>query len=175
LNIPHPGGRSSKKDFPMLPKLFAAALVVTLPVSAIADTPGARPGDETMTCEMIGRELQPGAMAMNRAMAPEAGRIAQQANKRSKEGKAEFARRSVTAAGCAAGAIATMGMADPCRAVNAAEDAAAARQAPRRAAEDRAMMGDMDAMMANMNRSMAGMDQARMQRLVALAEAKNCH
>ena len=37
------------------------------------------------------------------------------------------------------------------------------------------MMGDVNAMMANINRSMAGMDQARMQRLIALAEAKNCH
>ena len=159
----------------MVKKLMLPLLVLALPVSATAQVPGARPGDDAMTCEMIGRELAPGAMAVNRAMAPERGRITQQVKKRSKEGQAEFARRSVTAAGCAAGAIATMGMADPCSAINAAEDAAAAAQAPRRAAEDRAMMGDMNAMMSNMNRSLAGMDQPRMQRLVALAQAKNCH
>jgi hypothetical protein len=67
-----------------------------------------------------------------------------------------------------------MGAVDPCAAINAAEDANAAAQAPRRAAEDKAMMGDVNAMMANMNQRMAGMDMARMQHLVALAEAKNC-
>lgn len=156
-------------------RLLFASLIVTLPVSAIATTPGARAGDEQMTCEMIGRELQPGAMSMAQATAPEAGRINQQTKKRSEEGQVEFKRRSATAIGCAAGAIATMGAVDPCAAINAAEDANAAAQAPRRAAEDRAMMGDVNAMMANINRSMAGMDQARMQRLIALAEAKNCH
>jgi hypothetical protein len=164
-----------QKDGSMRFKLLVICLTMTLPVSAIAATPGAQPGDDQMTCAMIGRELQPGAMAMSRATAPETARIEKQVTKRSKEGKAEFARRSATAVGCAAGAIATMGMADPCAAINAAEDANAAAQAPRRAAEDRAMMGDINAMMANMNRSMAGMDQARMQRLMALAEAKNCH
>jgi hypothetical protein len=152
-----------------------ASLIVMLPVSAIAATPGARAGDDQMTCEMIGRELEPGAMGMAKATEPEAGRIAQQTKKRSKEGQVEFKRRSATAIGCAAGAIATMGAVDPCAAINAAEDANAAAQAPRRAAEDRAMMGDVNAMMANINRSMAGMDQARIQRLIALAEAKNCH
>jgi len=159
----------------MLSKLCAAALVVTLPVSAIAATPGERPGDDDMTCAMIGQELQPGAMAMSGAMAPEAGRVTQQVRKRSGEGQAEFARRSATAAGCAVGAIATMGVGDPCAAINAAEDAAAAAQAPRRAAEDQAMMGDINAMMANMGRSLGSLDQERIQRLMALAEAKNCH
>jgi hypothetical protein len=170
----HFRGRSCKKDFSMLSKLCASALVVGLPMSAIAATPGARPGDEAMTCAMIAQELQPGAMVMSGAMAPEMARVQKQGNKRAKEGQAEFKRRSATAIGCAAGAIATMGAVDPCAAINAAEDANAAAQAPRRAAEDKAMMGDMNAMMANMNRSMAGMDQARIQRLMALAEAKNC-
>lgn len=159
----------------MMTKLTLPLLVLALPLAATAQIPGARPGDDAMTCEMIGRELAPGAMAVNRATAPERGRITQQVKKRKKEGDVEFARRSATAAGCAAGAIATMGMGNPCSAINAAEDAAAAAQAPRRAAEDRAMTGDLNAMMANMNRSLAGMDQSRMQRLVALAQAKNCH
>jgi hypothetical protein len=54
----------------MLSRLFATALVVSLPLSAIAATTGAHPDDADMTCEMIGRELQPGAMAMGDAMAP---------------------------------------------------------------------------------------------------------
>mgnify|MGYP003405669127 CR=1 FL=1 len=150
-------------------------LLAALPLPAFAQSPGARPGDEEMTCEMIGRELAPSAMAVSGAMAPEAGRIGQQVEKRSAEGQAEFTERSATAVACAAGAIATAGTVDPCAASNAAYDAAAAARAPRREAEDRAMTGDLNAMMANMERSLAGMDQARIQHLVALAEAKNCH
>jgi hypothetical protein len=153
----------------------AVALLAALPLSAFAQTPDAYPSDDEMTCEMIGRELAPGAMAVAGAMAPERDRIAQQVEKRSAEGQAEFAERSATAVGCAAGAIATAGVVDPCAATNAAYDAAAAARAPRRDAEDRAMTADLNAMMANMNGSLAGMDQARIQHLVALAEAKNCH
>lgn len=158
----------------MLLKLFMSAVAIALPVSAIAATPGARPGDDAMTCAMIGREMQPGAMAMAGATAPERERITKQVGKRAKEGQVEFARRSAQAAACLPGVVATMGAVNPCDAVNAAEDAASAAREPRRAKEDKAMMGDIDAMMANMNRSMAGMDMARMQRLMALAEAKNC-
>lgn len=158
----------------MLSRIFASALIVGLPMTAIAATPGARPGDDQMTCAMIGQELEPGAMAMAGSAAPERERVTQQVGKRAKEGKVEYDRRSAQALGCLAGTIAGMGAVDPCAAINAVEDANAAAQAPRRAAEDKAMMGDINTMMAKMNSSMAGMDMARMKRLMALAEAKNC-
>jgi hypothetical protein len=175
LSFPRFCGRSSKKDGSMLFKLGAAALVVSLPVSAIATTPGARPGDDDMTCAMIGQELQPGATALSGAMAPDAGRVSQRASKLAREGKAEMARQSAISASCVAGSIATMGIADPCAAVMAAQEAEERARAPQRAADAAAMTGDINAMMANMSRSLGGMDQARMQRLMALAEAKNCH
>ncbi len=158
----------------MLSRIFASVLVVSLPLSAIAATPGARLGDDQMTCAMIGQEMQPGAMAMGGAMAPEAGRITQRGNKLAKEGKVEMAKQTALSAGCVASAIAAMGIADPCAAVMAAQEAEEKARAPKRAADAAAMTGDINAMMANMNRSMAGMDMVRMERLMALAEAKNC-
>lgn len=159
----------------MLLKFGVSLLVTSLPLAAIAATPGARPGDDKMTCAMIGQELQPGAMAMANNTAGERGRISQATGKRAKEGQADLARRTAIATACLAGNIATMGAGDAaCSAANAAEDATDAARAPRRAAEDRAMMGDIGAMMAKFQGGMAGMDQARMQRLMALAEAKNC-
>jgi hypothetical protein len=158
----------------MVSKLFASALVVGLPMSAIAATPGARPDDDAMTCAMIGQEMQPGAMAMSGAMAPDMARIKQRGDRVAKEGKVEMAKQTALSAGCVAGAIASMGMVDPCAAVVAAQEAEERVKAPKRAAEAAAMNADMGSMMAAMNRSMAGMDMVRMKRLMALAEAKNC-
>jgi len=145
------------------------------PLPAPADDgPGAKPGDEAMSCAQIGAELAP----YTQQMAPTVTDLAQtgqelnaRAQKRLAEAMPEAA--ALTAAATAAAADPT-GLAS--KAVGQAEMASQQRIWDQSVAEDKPLADKMNAQMnAVVDQSAPLQANPRIQRLMQLAQEKNCH
>jgi hypothetical protein len=154
----------------------AAGCVVALWTSpAMADgVPGAMPGDEAMTCQQIGAELAPYAQQMM----PSAAAL----NQTEAELLARSQRRTAEAMPEVVGltAAATASHLDPTgsasKGVAAAEQGLQQREWNRALAEDKPLHDQMNAQTnAVVAQGTAIESNPRVQRLMQLAEQKNCH
>ena len=177
--------------------LLIAAALLALPAAAIADRPNrgadpntgmppgmgaspeavaaaARPGDEQMTCEQIGAEMQPYAMQMQGNMQghniEQDMRDVQAANEAGQR-RAQQQMAPSMIAGMLSGLVPGGGYA--ATAAAQAQEAENERQiAAQRPLQDR-MTHDMNGMAADTSSQMAG--NPRIQRLMQLAQEKHCH
>jgi hypothetical protein len=158
-------------------KAFTNVAIVTaalLASSAIADVPGAMPGDNAMTCEQIGTELAPYAQQMGGAFTP----LAKTGEQVMARGQARMTEYAPTSAAVSAGAMASSldptGMAS--KAYGQAEVAMQKQIWDRTLAEDKPL-NDQYNRQANaaLAQAQAMQSNARIQRLMQLAQQKNCH
>jgi hypothetical protein len=156
-----------------LSRLIAVVLVAG-PVLAAA--PGERPGDSAMSCADIGAELQPAAQQMMAGMGNPSAAYAPW-EQRAKDAQKEAALRSAIALACLPANIA-MGMATGRTDCTTASDKAYEMRdkalAPKRAAEDKQAMAALEGQVKGAEATMATLDRPRIERLMALAEAKQC-
>jgi hypothetical protein len=157
-------------------KWAAAACAAALwnsPVMADG-VPGAMPGDEAMTCQQIAAELAPYAQQMMPAAAAlnqTQGELLAHSQRRMSEAMPEVA--GLTAAATAAHADPT-GLAS--RGVVAAEQSLQQREWNRALAEDKPLHDQMTAQTnAVVAQGMSIQSNPRVQRLMQLAQQKNCH
>ena len=152
---------------------MCAAALWMLPAVA-DDVPGAKPGDAAMTCDQIGAELAPYAQQMTPTVAGLA-QTGQELNARNQKRLAEAMPEAaaLTAAATAAAADPT-GIAG--RAVGQAEMAMQERIANQALAEDKPLADKMNAQMnAVVDQAAPLQANPRIQRLMQLAQEKNCH
>lgn len=152
---------------------LCAAALWTLPALA-DDVPGAQPGDAAMTCEQIGAELAPYAQQMTPAVTGLA-QTGQELNARNQKRLAEAMPEAaaLTAAATAAAADPT-GIAG--RAVGQSEMALQQRIANQALAEDKPLADKMNGQMNTVVEQSAPLQaNPRIQRLMQLAQEKNCH
>jgi hypothetical protein len=152
---------------------MCAAALWTLPALA-DDVPGAMPGDDAMTCEQIGAELAPYAQQMTPA-ATALGQTGQELIARGERRVAE-----ATPALVALSAAATAAAADPTglstKPLIAAQEAMQHREWNRAIAEDKPLVDQMNAQTnAVVAQGMSIQSDPRVQRLMQLAQDKNCH
>lgn len=150
-----------------------AAALWMLPVIA-DDTRGVRPGDEAMTCAQIGAELAPYAQQI----APTARPLADTQAELVARNQARMSEYSAAAAAMSAGALASSldptGMSS--KAAAAAEQTMQQEAWNRSMAEDKPLRERADKQTkALVSKATAMQSDARMQRLMALAQQKNCH
>lgn len=158
-------------------RFFAIGPILFL--AAAATGPGVRPGDDKLTCAEIGAELEPAARQMMAGMG-DLGAIRAPMEQRAREGRQEIKERTAIAAGClaanVAGALATAGMlGNACAASDKAYEMRDRARAPQRKVEDARMMAGLEQATANMNAQGSTLDRPRIDRLMALAEAKQCN
>jgi len=152
--------------------LFAAMLWIS---PALADdTPGAMPGDDAMTCAQIGAELAPYAQQMTPA-ATALGQTGQELIARGERRVAE-----ATPALVALTAAATAAAADPTglstKPLIAAHEAMQHREWNRAITEDKPLVDQMNAQTNAVVEQAAPLQaNPRIQRLMQLAQDKNCH
>jgi len=152
--------------------LCAAAQLQVMP--SIAGEPGAKPGDEAMTCQQIAAELAPYAQQM----APDINALADTEKQLLQRSKAREAEAAATAAVVSAGAAATS--LDPTglsgKAYGQAEMALQRNMWNRALAEDKPLM-DQASRQTNavVGKAMPMQSNARIQRLMQLVKQKNCH
>lgn len=152
---------------------LCAAALWTLPALA-DDVPGAQPGDAAMTCEQIGAELAPYAQQMTPA-ATALGQTGQELIARGERRVAE-----ATPALLALTAAATAAAADPTglstKPLIAAHEAMQRREWNRAVAEDKPLVDQMNAQTNAVVEQAAPLQaNPRIQRLMQLAQEKNCH
>jgi hypothetical protein len=138
------------------------------------DISGAKPGDAAMTCDQIGAELAPYAQQMAPA-ANALGQTSQEVIARGQKRQAEVLPEVIglTAAATAADADPT-GLAT--KGVVAAQQALLQREWNRSVAEDKPLRDQMNAQTnAVVAQGTAIGSDARVQRLMQLAQEKNCH
>lgn len=138
------------------------------------DVPGAKPGDAAMTCEQIGAELAPYAQQMMPA-ATALGQTGQDVIARGQRRQASAMPEVVGLS-----AAATASHLDPTGAaskgVAVAEQAAQQREWNQALAEDKPLYGQMNAQTnAVVAQGMSIGSSPRVQRLMQLAQEKNCH
>jgi hypothetical protein len=144
-------------------------------VAAIAaDEPGAMPGDESMTCEQIAAELAPYAKQMAGVFEP----LAQTQKEVVARAQAHVAEAMPEAMAATAGALATSadktGMAS--KVYGQAEAAMQAAQWNRALAEDKPLFDKANRQMnAAVAQAAPLQSNPRIQRLMQLAQQKNCH
>jgi hypothetical protein len=185
------GARAFLEEWALHRILILAALLA-LPAAALAERPSdarrvqmppgmgaspqavdaaARPGDAEMTCEQIGAELAPYAMQMRQSF--EASGMGQDAA----DAQALMDRQRAQAAQQAAPSMAATIVGSVLPGAGAAAMAAQIAQQQRAAAEAapirERMMRNSAAFQADMSTTMR--DNPRMQRLMQLAEERNCH
>ncbi len=136
--------------------------------------PGAMPGDEAMTCAQIGAELAPYAQQMTPA-ATALGQTGQELIARGERRVAE-----ATPALVALTAAATAAAADPTglstKPLIAAHEAMQRREWNRAIAEDKPLVDQMNAQTnAVVEQAAPLQSNPRIQRLMQLAQDKNCH
>lgn len=152
--------------------LCVAAQLQVLP--SIAGEPGAMPGDEAMTCQQIAAELAPYAQQM----APDVESLAQTEKQLLQRNQARTAEAATTAAAVSAGAMASS--LDPTglssKAYGQAEAALQQKMWNRALADDKPLM-DQASRQTNavIGKAMPMQSNARIQRLMQLAQQKNCH
>jgi len=138
------------------------------------EIPGAMPGDDAMTCEQIGAELAPYAQQMTPA-ATALGQTGQELIARGERRVAE-----ATPALVALTAAATAASADPTglstKPLIAAHEAMQQREWNRSIAEDKPLVDQMNAQTNAVVEQAAPLQaNPRIQRLMQLAQDKNCH
>ncbi|MGE5320168.1 MAG: hypothetical protein ACM3KD_08305 [Hyphomicrobiaceae bacterium] len=154
--------------------LACCAAALFQPTTSIAaDTSGAMPGDEAMTCQQIAAELAPYA----RQMAPDINALAQTEQQIIQRSQARTTEAAPTSTAVSAGAIASS--LDPTglssKAYGQAEVALQQQMWNRATAEDKPLMDQANRQTnALAGKAMAMQSDARMQRLMALAKQKNC-
>lgn len=152
--------------------MCAAALWM---ISAFAgDVPGAKPGDAAMTCDQIGAELAPYAQQMAPA-ANALGQTSQEVIARGQKRQAEVLPEVIGLS-----AAATASHLDPtgasARGVGVAEQGLQQHEWNRALAEDKPLTDQMNAQTnAVVAQGTAIGSDARVQRLMQLAQEKNCH
>lgn len=159
-------------------------LVVALGASAffavpvLAAVPGERPGDAKMTCAEIGAEMEPAAKQMMAGMGDYAGALAP-LQERATEKQAEFEQRSALAMACLPATIAGAAFTGAGNVCTGASDKAYElrdkAEAPKRKAEDKRILDGLGSSMAGAEATAATLDRPRIDRLMALAEAKQCN
>jgi hypothetical protein len=152
---------------------MCAAALSTFPAIA-DDIPGAKPGDDAMTCEQIGAELAPYAQQM----APSATALGQTGQELIARGERRVA--EATPALVALTAAATAAAADPTglstKPLIAAHEAMQQREWNRSIAEDKPLVDQMNAQTNAVVEQAAPLQaNPRIQRLMQLAQDKNCH
>jgi hypothetical protein len=152
---------------------MCAAALWALPALA-DDVPGAQPGDAAMTCAQIGAELAPYAQQMM----PAAAALAQSGQEAIARGQRRQAQAMPEAIGLTAAATASH--LDPTGAatkgVVAAEQAVQQREWNRALAEDKPLYDQMNAQTNAVVEQAAPLQaNPRIQRLMQLAQEKNCH
>lgn len=144
------------------------------PPARADDVPGAMPGDDAMTCEQIGTELAPYAQQMTPA-ATALGQTGQELIARGERRVAE-----ATPALVALTAAATAAAADPTglstKPLIAAQEAMQQREWNRAITEDKPLVDQMNAQTNAVVEQAAPLQaNPRIQRLMQLAQDKNCH
>jgi len=152
--------------------LFAVALWIS-PVLA-DDTPGVMPGDGAMTCAQIGAELAPYAQQMM----PSVAALSQTQSELTARGQRRVAEATPEAAALTAAATAShldpTGLAS--RGVGVAEQGMQQREWNRALAEDKPLTDKANAQMNTVVEQAAPLQaNPRIQRLMQLAQDKNCH
>jgi hypothetical protein len=152
---------------------MCAAALFTIPAIA-DDVPGAKPGDAAMTCDQIGAELAPYAQQMTPTVTGLA-QTGQELNARTQKRMAEAMPEAA-----ALTAAATAATADPTgiasRAVGQAEMASQQAIWDKAIAEDKPLADKMNTQMnAIVDQSAPLQANPRIQRLMQLAQEKNCH
>src|SRR5512135_2206328 len=152
---------------------LCAAALWTLPALA-DDVPGAQPGDAAMTCEQIGAELAPYAQQMTPAVTGLA-QTGQELNARNQKRLAEAMPEDA-----ALTAAATAAAADPTGTAGSAggqsEMALQQRIANQALPEDKPLADKMNPQMNAVVEQAAPLQaNPRIQRLMQLAQDKNCH
>jgi hypothetical protein len=152
----------------------AVGLALSISPVEAADSPGARPGDDAMTCEAIATELAPYAQQMMpniQAMANSQSQLYGQARQKYDERMLEHQ---------AMAPLATAGALDPTGASKRAYAAAEMAQSAKERGEDEAFANSPLALQnkAQSEQVMAQGQQmqgnARLQRLMQLAQQKHC-
>jgi hypothetical protein len=153
--------------------LGALALILALPVTA-EELPGVKPGDDAMTCAQIAAELAPYAQQMSGSVNP----LVQTQSELVARGQRQVAEAAPAVASFAAAATAThldpTGMSS--RALGQAEVGYQQAQWNKALAEDKPLMDKENQQLNDMmKQAMAMQANARLQRLMQLAQQKNCH
>lgn len=144
------------------------------PAAGAADAHGARPGDDSLTCEQIGAELAPYAQQMTPNV-PALAQLQQQQFERSRQMKEQRTKENEILS-----PLASLGAQDPTGLLKRAYGRAAAAQGAKERGEDRAEAESPLARQAQAGReSLVGQGQqlqadGRVQRLLALAQSKGC-
>jgi hypothetical protein len=152
---------------------ICAAAFSILPALA-DDPPGAKPGDDAMTCAQIAAELQPYAQQMMGTVAPLNQSVAE-VEARSARRMAEGTPEAVAVTGAAtASTLDPTGMSS--RAVGQAEIALQQRAWNQAMVEDKPLHEKLNAQMnATAAQGMQMQANLRLQRLMQLAQEKGCH
>lgn len=157
---------------PFVVFLFAAlGAFASLPIPAADPPPGARPGDETMTCAQIATELAPYAQQMAAAIAP----LAQSSREAVAQGQREVARETPNVIALSAAASASSGTPGASAAVSKVEAAEQQRAWNQALAEQKPLSDTMNAQTAQiLPQAQAMQANPRIQRLMQLAQDKHC-
>jgi len=158
----------------LLAVLSAGCLCAAALPAQAGDVPGAQPGDAAMTCAQIGAELAPYAQQMTPSVTALA-QTGQELNARNEKRMAEAVPEAA-----ALTAAATAATADPTgiasRAVGQAEMATQQRIWDKAIAEDKPLADKMNGQMNDVVAQAAPLQaNPRIQRLMQLAQEKNCH
>ena len=139
-----------------------------------AGAPGSQPGDENMTCQQIAEELQP----YMKLMMPSVTAMGQTEQEVKSRGEKRVAEALPQAAAESAGASATL--ADPTglasKIYGQGQERRQAERFQRQAAEDKPLNDKLKGQSEQVvNERMQMKSDARLQQLMQLAQAKNCH